>query len=134
MQFTVCMHYSGCHYCRNQPLLVWQILVTNQVGWSVLVCAFVCAFVSASECSLRGLFACVLSWVEILGTNQQVRAVGFSITTFSRFARNDARASERGTEHTRKQASGASTHHTGTANKADTHQQTQPTRSVAEAR
>ena len=35
------------------------------VGWSVLVCAFVCAFVSASVCSLRGLFACVLSWVEI---------------------------------------------------------------------
>ena len=24
------------------------------------------AFVSASVCSLRGLFACVLSWVEIL--------------------------------------------------------------------
>ena len=38
------------------------------VGWSVLVCAFVCAFVSASVCSLRGLFACVLSWVEILRT------------------------------------------------------------------
>ena len=27
---------------------------------------FVCALVSASVCSLRGLFACVLSWVEIL--------------------------------------------------------------------
>ena len=37
------------------------------VGWSVLVCAFVCAFVSAFVCSFRGLFACVLSWVEILG-------------------------------------------------------------------
>ena len=36
------------------------------VGWSVLVCAFVCAFVSAFVCSFRGLFACVLSWVEIL--------------------------------------------------------------------
>ena len=35
-------------------------------GWSVLVCAFVCAFVSAFVCSFRGLFACVLSWVEIL--------------------------------------------------------------------
>ena len=35
------------------------------VGWSVLVCAFVCAFVSAFVCSFRGLFACVLSWVEI---------------------------------------------------------------------
>ena len=32
----------------------------------MLVCAFVCAFVSAFVCSLRGLFACVLSWVEIL--------------------------------------------------------------------
>jgi hypothetical protein len=30
------------------------------------VCAFVCAFVSAFVCSFRGLFACVLSWVEIL--------------------------------------------------------------------
>ena len=40
------------------------------VGWlvSVLVCAFVCAFVSAFVCSFRGLFACVLSWVEILLT------------------------------------------------------------------
>ena len=36
------------------------------VGWSVLVCAFVCAFVSAFVCSFRGLFACVLSWVEIV--------------------------------------------------------------------
>ena len=36
------------------------------VSWSVLVCAFVCAFVSAFVCSFRGLFACVLSWVEIL--------------------------------------------------------------------
>ena len=38
------------------------------VGWlvgRVLVCAFVCAFVSAFVCSFRGLFACVLSWVEI---------------------------------------------------------------------
>ena len=35
-------------------------------GWSVLVCAFVCAFVSAFVCSFRGLFACVLSWVEIV--------------------------------------------------------------------
>ena len=39
-------------------------------GWLVgvglaLVCAFVCAFVSAFVCSFRGLFACVLSWVEI---------------------------------------------------------------------
>ena len=34
--------------------------------WSVLVCAFVCAFVSAFVCMVRGLFACVLSWVEIL--------------------------------------------------------------------
>ena len=38
----------------------------TSVGWSVLVCAFVCAFVSAFVCSFRGLFACVLSWVEIL--------------------------------------------------------------------
>ena len=32
----------------------------------MLVCAFVCAFVSAFVCSFRGLFACVLSWVEIV--------------------------------------------------------------------
>ena len=31
-----------------------------------LVCAFVCAIVSAFVRSFRGLFACVLSWVEIL--------------------------------------------------------------------
>ena len=38
------------------------------VGWLVLrwcVPSFVCAFVSAFVCSFRGLFACVLSWVEI---------------------------------------------------------------------
>ena len=29
-------------------------------------CAFVFAFASAFACSFRGLFACVLSWVEIL--------------------------------------------------------------------
>ena len=40
------------------------------VGWSVLVCTFVCAFVSAFVCSFRGLFACVLSWVEILCEHQ----------------------------------------------------------------
>jgi hypothetical protein len=39
------------------------------VGWlrscaGRLVCALVCAFVSAFACSFRGLFACVLSWVE----------------------------------------------------------------------
>jgi hypothetical protein len=34
-----------------------------------LVCAFVCAFVSAFVCSFRGLFACVLSWVEIYRTD-----------------------------------------------------------------
>ena len=44
-------------------LRVW--LVGWLVGLSVLVCAFVCAFVSAFVCSFRGLFACVLSWVEI---------------------------------------------------------------------
>ena len=47
------------------------------VGWSVLVCAFVCAFVSAFVCSFRGLFACVLSWVEIyLELNGGMEAFG----------------------------------------------------------
>ena len=44
-------------------------MVACVAGWLVglaLVCAFVCAFVSAFVCSFRGLFACVLSWVEIL--------------------------------------------------------------------
>ena len=44
-------------------------MVACVTGWLVglaLVCAFVCAFVSAFVCSFRGLFACVLSWVEIL--------------------------------------------------------------------
>ena len=36
------------------------------VALATLVCAFVCAFVSAFVCSFRGLFAYVLSWVEIL--------------------------------------------------------------------
>ena len=58
MQFTVCMHYvySGCHYCRNQPVLVWQILITNQQVLYGCVRVFVSWFVRA----------CVLSWVEIL--------------------------------------------------------------------
>ena len=37
-------------------------------GWLVglaLVCAFVYALVSAFVCSFHGLFACVLSWVDI---------------------------------------------------------------------
>ena len=33
--------------------------------WSVCLREFVCAFVSAFVCPFRGLFACVLSWVEI---------------------------------------------------------------------
>ena len=45
--------------------LVVRVWLAWLVGWSVLVCAFVCAFVSAFVCSFRGLFACVLSWVEI---------------------------------------------------------------------
>jgi hypothetical protein len=44
------------------------------VGWSVLVSAFVCAFVSAFVCSFRGLFACVLSWVEILSASASATA------------------------------------------------------------
>jgi hypothetical protein len=46
-------------------------LVACVAGWLVglaLVCALVCAFVSAFVCSFRGLFACVLSWVEIYKT------------------------------------------------------------------
>ena len=45
-----------------------RVCVCVCAGWLVglaLVCAFVCAFVSAFVCSFRGLFACVLSWVEI---------------------------------------------------------------------
>ena len=45
----------------------WRCYALWLVGWSAaLVCTFVCAFVSAVVCLFRGLFACVLSWVEIL--------------------------------------------------------------------
>jgi hypothetical protein len=47
-------------------------------GWLVglaLVCAFVFAFVSAFVCSFRGLFACVLSWVEILVVHRVPRVL-----------------------------------------------------------
>ena len=83
---------SSCNWCLPVRLglsLAWSVrsrraarAVTNGAsdsqphpsfdmcvaGWLVglaLVCAFVSAFVSAFVWSFRGLFACVLSWVEI---------------------------------------------------------------------
>ena len=51
------------------PLTLRPFRAPESVGHTepglALVCAFVCAFVSAFVCSFRGLFACVLSWVEI---------------------------------------------------------------------
>ena len=50
----------------------------------MLVCAFVCAFVSAFVCSFRGLFACVLSWVEILRLVLVPVAYGLIVASYRR--------------------------------------------------
>ena len=66
---------GGLHVCGWERVPGWLVGLA-------LVCAFVCAFVSAFVCSFRGLFACVLSWVEILKVC--VVTCGYTFTTYRR--------------------------------------------------